>query len=125
MIAPASSRGFFVLQFGRLHRNHRMPCLDDSLSHALAQFEKLITRPAESFADPALRSAEFTQRLERTRLLMQQMGNPQNAFRSIHITGTSGKGSIAIMCEGVLHAAGVRVGTHTSPYLQTPLEKVR
>jgi dihydrofolate synthase / folylpolyglutamate synthase len=99
--------------------------LDDSLSHALAQFEKLITRPAESFADPAQRSAEFTQRLERTRLLMQQMGNPQHDFRSIHITGTSGKGSIAIMCEAVLHAADVRVGTHTSPYLQTPLEKVR
>jgi dihydrofolate synthase/folylpolyglutamate synthase len=56
---------------------------------------------------------------------MAYLGDPHRALDVIHIGGTSGKGSNAMMCEAILQAAGQRVGTHTSPYLQTPLEKVR
>jgi dihydrofolate synthase/folylpolyglutamate synthase len=99
--------------------------LDASLSRALKRIESLITRPAESLDDPVERQAEFQRRLERTRRLMNTLGDPQDAMDIIHIGGTSGKGSVAILCESVLRAMGWRVGTHTSPYLQTPLEKVR
>lgn len=96
-----------------------------ALDQALKRIEKLITREAESFADPAERQLEFSQRLERTRRLMAYLGDPQYDLDLIHIGGTSGKGSIAMMCEAMLQASGLKVGTHTSPYLQTPLEKVR
>lgn len=99
--------------------------MDTQLNQTLRRIESLITRPAESLDDPEERQAEFQRRLERTRRLMNELGDPQNAFDIIHIGGTSGKGSIAILCESMLRAMGRRVGTHTSPYLQTPLEKVR
>lgn len=99
--------------------------MNTSLNHSLKRIERLITRPAESLDDPEERQAEFRRRLKRTRQLMAHLGNPQDAFDLIHIGGTSGKGSVAILCEAMLHALGQHVGTHTSPYLQTPLEKAR
>ncbi len=95
------------------------------LSTSLKRIERLITRPAELVEDPAEREAEFQRRLERTRRLLAELGHPDDSFDIIHIGGTSGKGSIAMFCESLLRALGGRVGTHTSPYLQTPLEKVR
>jgi dihydrofolate synthase/folylpolyglutamate synthase len=99
--------------------------LTTPLDQSLKRIEQLITRPAESYDDPEERQVEFQRRLERTRRLMAALGDPQNSMHIIHIGGTSGKGSIAIFCEAMLCALGLRVGTHTSPYLQTPLEKAR
>jgi dihydrofolate synthase / folylpolyglutamate synthase len=57
--------------------------------------------------------------LDRTRELLRRVGRPDwRAGRIIHITGTSGKGSVAAMCEAVLRAAGSRVGLYTSPSLE-------
>ncbi len=97
----------------------------ETLSQALKRLEQLITRDAESLADPDERRLEFERRLERTRRLMACLGDPQNKYDIVHIGGTSGKGSVAMICESVLLAAGLKVGTHTTPYLQTPLEKAR
>ena len=96
-----------------------------SLIDTLNRLEQLITRDAETLTDPVERQIEFDRRLERTRHLMACLGDPHRAYDIIHIGGTSGKGSVAIMCEAVLVAAGQHVGTHTTPYLQTPLEKAR
>ncbi len=96
-----------------------------ALNQSLRRIESLITRPAESVVDPDERQAEFDKRLERTHHLMHYLGDPHKKLDIIHIGGTSGKGSVSMLCEAVLLAAGLRVGTHTSPYLQTPLEKVR
>src|SRR5574341_1155748 len=101
------------------------PPLNSPLDESLKRIEKLITREAESFIDAAERLQEFGNRLERTRRLMAYLGDPQYDLDIIHIGGTSGKGSIAMMCDAMLRASGLKVGTHTSPYLQTPLEKVR
>jgi dihydrofolate synthase/folylpolyglutamate synthase len=108
-----------------MNQTHKDTLLNSALTQALKRFEKLITRDAESLDDPQERQAEFQRRLERTRRLMAFLGDPQDRLDMIHIGGTSGKGSVAMMCEAILHASGARVGTHTSPYLQTPLEKVR
>ncbi len=99
--------------------------MEANLNRALKRIESLITRPAESYDDPEERQAEFQRRLERTRRLIAHLDNPHDALDIIHIGGTSGKGSVAILCESMLRASGIRVGTHTSPYLQTPLEKAR
>lgn len=99
--------------------------MDNTLNSAYKRIESLITRPAESLDDPEERHTEFQRRLERTRRLMSELGDPQTMMDIIHVGGTSGKGSIAILCESMLQEMGLRVGTHTSPYLQTPLEKAR
>jgi dihydrofolate synthase/folylpolyglutamate synthase len=95
------------------------------LNVSLKNLERLITRDAESFSSREERQAEFDRRPDRTRHLMACLGNPQDSFNLIHIGGTSGKGSVAILCESMLLACGQNVGTHTTPYLQTPLEKAR
>jgi dihydrofolate synthase/folylpolyglutamate synthase len=53
-----------------------------------------------------------------------RLGDPQRAFRAIHVAGTSGKGSIAIMIAETLRAAGIHTGLHVSPYLQVATEKL-
>lgn len=55
--------------------------------------------------------------LERTEELLNQMGNPQDKLKFIHVAGTNGKGSFCSMLSSVLMEAGEKVGTYTSPYV--------
>ena len=55
--------------------------------------------------------------LERTRVLLAALGEPQRRFASIHVGGTNGKGSVAAMCASALREAGLRTGLYTSPHL--------
>lgn len=64
-------------------------------------------------------------RLERMRAFLRLLGDPQEAFRSIHIGGTAGKGSTATMCASIMHAAGHRVGLHVKPHLRNVTERAR
>lgn len=64
-------------------------------------------------------------RLTRLRAFLAFLGNPQRTYRTIHITGTSGKGSTTTLAASILSAAGYRVGTHVSPYLQVATEKLQ
>jgi dihydrofolate synthase/folylpolyglutamate synthase len=64
-------------------------------------------------------------KLERMRALLRLVNDPQDAFRSVHITGTKGKGSTAAMLAAVLRAAGYRVGLFTSPHLVNVEERVQ
>ncbi len=63
--------------------------------------------------------------LRRTRHILHSAGRPHMAFRSIHVGGTNGKGSVAAMIAGVLSASGLRVGLYTSPHLIDFSERVR
>lgn len=63
-------------------------------------------------------------KFSRVRAFVEFLGNPQNAFRTIHIAGTGGKGSTATMIDALLRFAGERTGLHTSPYIQIPNEKL-
>ncbi len=56
--------------------------------------------------------------------LMHLSGDPQHAFRSIHITGTNGKGSTATMVARLLQAQGLRVGRYSSPHLSSITERI-
>jgi len=53
------------------------------------------------------------------------LGYPSRAFRSIHVAGTNGKGSVCHMLASVLSAAGYRTGLYTSPHLVDFRERVR
>jgi dihydrofolate synthase/folylpolyglutamate synthase len=63
-------------------------------------------------------------RLARLRAFLAFIGDPQRRVRTIHIGGTSGKGSTTAMIGSILHVAGFRVGVHVSPYLQVSTEKL-
>ena len=56
--------------------------------------------------------------------LVQLMGEPHLAYRTIHITGTNGKGSTSQMVTRLLMAHGLRVGTYTSPHLERVNERM-
>jgi dihydrofolate synthase / folylpolyglutamate synthase len=62
--------------------------------------------------------------LENIRALLAALGNPERAYRSIHIGGTNGKGSVAAMVERGLRAAGLKTGRYTSPHLDRIEERV-
>jgi dihydrofolate synthase/folylpolyglutamate synthase len=55
--------------------------------------------------------------LDTIRALLARLGSPQEAFRSIHIAGTNGKGSVTAMVDAVLGRAGHRSARYTSPHL--------
>lgn len=55
--------------------------------------------------------------LERTRQLLEKMGNPEKKLKFVHIAGTNGKGSTAAMTASILRKAGYRTGLYTSPYI--------
>jgi dihydrofolate synthase/folylpolyglutamate synthase len=62
--------------------------------------------------------------LERMRHLLERLGHPQDRLPAVHLAGTKGKGSTAVMIARVLEAAGVRTALFTSPHLQTFEERL-
>jgi dihydrofolate synthase/folylpolyglutamate synthase len=69
-------------------------------------------------------AAAAEKRLGMMRRLMEALGQPQDTFPAIHITGTSGKGSTATMIAEVLRQAGLRVGLYSKPHVQVALERI-
>ncbi len=63
--------------------------------------------------------------LEKVRLLLDHLGNPQNKFFKVQIAGTNGKGSTAAMLEAICLAAKIRTALFTSPHLIEPTERIR
>lgn len=64
--------------------------------------------------------------LDTTRTLLAGGGDPHRRFRSLHVGGTNGKGSVAAMCAAVLQARGRgRIGLYTSPHLVSFGERIR
>jgi dihydrofolate synthase/folylpolyglutamate synthase len=63
--------------------------------------------------------------LERIRAVLEALGNPERAFRVVHVAGTNGKGSTCAMIEAGLRAANIRTGLFTSPHLIEPTERIQ
>lgn len=55
--------------------------------------------------------------LDSIKVLLELLGSPQNSYKSIHVTGTNGKGSTSAMTASILQASGIKVGLFTSPHL--------
>jgi dihydrofolate synthase / folylpolyglutamate synthase len=56
--------------------------------------------------------------LENMERICRALDHPERSFRSIHVAGTNGKGSVTAMTSAALHAAGYRVARYTSPHLE-------
>jgi dihydrofolate synthase/folylpolyglutamate synthase len=63
--------------------------------------------------------------LENITEFLFSIGHPQNAYRTIHVSGTNGKGSTCAMIASALQAQGYRVGLYTSPHLVGFRERIR
>jgi dihydrofolate synthase/folylpolyglutamate synthase len=63
--------------------------------------------------------------LQPLRELLRLSGDPQQGRRSVHITGSKGKGSVATMIAALLQASDKRVGLYTSPHLHTIRERIQ
>ena len=63
--------------------------------------------------------------LETTMALDKHLGCPHHAFKTIHVAGTNGKGSVSHTLAAILQAAGHRVGLFTSPHLVDFRERIR
>ncbi len=93
--------------------------MSDSTSEAqklLAQVEaEILARWGEAHIDRTR---------ERIIALLDVLGDPQRAYRSIHITGTNGKTSTARMIDELLRGFGLRTGRFTSPHLSAINERI-
>lgn len=63
--------------------------------------------------------------LARMRSLAKELGNPQNAYDSILIAGSKGKGSTAAFLSSILRMEDVKVGLYTSPHLLSVRERIQ
>jgi dihydrofolate synthase/folylpolyglutamate synthase len=55
--------------------------------------------------------------LENITAIVERLGRPDRAFKSVHVAGTNGKGSVTAMVDAALRAAGHRSARYTSPHL--------
>ncbi len=63
--------------------------------------------------------------LDRIKILLQRLGNPQKSLRCIHVAGTNGKGTVCSFLSCVLTEAGYKTGLYTSPYIVDFRERIR
>ncbi len=82
-----------------------------------------------SYVDFSMQKAETYSperfKLERMVKLAESMGNPQQAYPTIHVAGTKGKGSVCVLCASALKEAGYKVGLYTSPHLDDYAERIQ
>lgn len=69
--------------------------------------------------------AAYKNSLENTLKLDEYFGHPHTKFKSIHVAGTNGKGSVSHMAASILQEAGYTTGLYTSPHLRDFRERVR
>lgn len=69
--------------------------------------------------------AAYKADLNNTIALLKILGNPERNFKSIHVAGTNGKGSVSHMLASVFQESGIKVGLYTSPHLSDFRERVK
>jgi dihydrofolate synthase/folylpolyglutamate synthase len=70
-------------------------------------------------------AAAFKKDLTNTLEICEALGNPQKKFKSIHVAGTNGKGSVSHMLAAVLQTANYKTGLYTSPHLKDFRERIK
>lgn len=105
--------------------------LEDRAIDLYQQAEQYVTglimgppSPAPGSTQDEIR-ARAVERMTRLRGFLEHLGNPHLQYQTVHIGGTSGKGSTTSLVASILTAAGYRTGSHVSPYLQVATEKLQ
>lgn len=63
--------------------------------------------------------------LSNTKAICEALGNPETKFKTIHIAGTNGKGSVSHMLAAIFQNAGYKTGLYTSPHLNDFRERIK
>jgi dihydrofolate synthase/folylpolyglutamate synthase len=72
---------------------------------------------------PRVPHTQETYDLRRLLDVLEELGDPHLTAKSLHVTGTNGKGSTSVMLASILSAAGYKTGLYTSPHLVTMRER--
>lgn len=67
----------------------------------------------------------LNKKLDKTKALDAYYGSPHRSYKTIHVGGTNGKGSVSHLLASILQSAGYRVGLYTSPHLKDFRERIR
>ncbi|MBG66016.1 MAG: tetrahydrofolate synthase [Flavobacteriales bacterium] len=59
------------------------------------------------------------------KIASEKLGNPHLNFKSVHVAGTNGKGSVSHMIASIMQEAGYKVGLYTSPHLKDFRERIK
>jgi len=86
-------------------------------------YEQTLEYISQSISSKTIHKGEFG--LERTKFLLSLCGNPQETTPTIHIAGTSGKGSVAYLTSTMLISQGLKTGLHVSPHLTDIRERLQ
>jgi dihydrofolate synthase / folylpolyglutamate synthase len=70
-------------------------------------------------------STAYKKDLGNTRILCAHLEHPEGQFKSIHVAGSNGKGSVCHMLAAAFQSAGLKVGLYTSPHLKDFRERIR
>lgn len=70
-------------------------------------------------------AAAYKADLSNTIRLCESLDNPQHKFKSIHVAGTNGKGSVSHMLAAIFQTAGYKTGLYTSPHLKDFRERIK
>lgn len=84
-----------------------------------------VERALEPYNEVSARTVGKQITLERTKRLMAHIGNPEKSLRVVHVAGTSGKTSTTYYITALLTAAGQKVGTTISPYVDGLNERIQ
>lgn len=85
--------------------------------------ERLIRYHEDRRIEPG--RAHAAEKTARFREFLKRLGNPQKSYRTVVVSGTSGKGSTSYMIAAILSQSGYRVGLTQSPHLEEVTERIR
>lgn len=103
--------------------NERQPESPTEPFRSLADVQALLDNRINYEADRQV-PAERIFTLDRMVRCVEALGRPDRAFRTIHVTGTKGKGSVSRMLAALLRASGAGVGLYTSPHIEQLCERI-
>jgi dihydrofolate synthase/folylpolyglutamate synthase len=72
-----------------------------------------------------LGAAAYKDNLDNTEFLCKALGSPEKTFKSVHVAGTNGKGSVSHCIASILQTAGYKTGLYTSPHLKDFRERIK
>jgi len=97
------------------------------MEYSESRYRQLVEEIFQRF--PSVQKTDFAGAykpgLERMEAFSAALGHPDRSFRSIHVAGTNGKGSVSSLLASALSAAGLRTGLYTSPHLMDFRERAR
>ena len=72
---------------------------------------------------PSLSSSLRENRIERMRVLLERIGNPERSFKTIHVAGSKGKGTVSTILSFLLSSLGYKTGLFLSPHVYSVKER--